>query len=280
MKKIFTLAVFNLGLLSLLAQTEKETNLIADGNELHQEEAYSQAEGEYRKALSLNSINPKAQHNLGNTLYRSKDYDQANQRYFETQKNSLKKEDKHLAFHNMGNGFMQQKDYEKAVEAYKNALRNNPSDEETRYNYALAKELLEKQKQEEEKQDQDQDQDQQDQQDQKDDQENKEDDSEGDKKEKPSDDGEEGDEKEDKKDQEEKDEKGEDDKKKDDPKKPKEDKKEGDQKQPPPPRKPGQISPEQVKSLLEAMNQQEKNVQDKVNAEKVQGVPVKTKKDW
>jgi cytochrome c-type biogenesis protein CcmH/NrfG len=30
-----------------------------------------------------------------------------------------------------------------AVEAYKNALRNDPSDEETRYNYALAKMLKE-----------------------------------------------------------------------------------------------------------------------------------------
>ena len=50
----------------------------------------------------------------------------------------------------MGNGFMQQKMYEKAVEAYKNALRNNPTDDETRYNYALAKELLEKEKQEQE----------------------------------------------------------------------------------------------------------------------------------
>ena len=273
MKKGLTLVFFCFGLLGVLAQVAKETNLIADGNELHQEEAYSKAEAEYRKALSINNINAKAQHNLGNALYRSKDFDQANQRYFETQKNSQTKEEKHLAFHNMGNGFMQQKMYEKAVEAYKNALRNNPTDEETRYNYALAKELLEKQKQEEEQQDQNQD--QQDQQDQQDDQNEKDDDSEGDKEEKPSDDGQEGDEKEDKKDQEEKDEKG-----KDDPKKPKDDKKEGDQKQQPPPRKPGQISPEQVKSLLEAMNQQEKNVQDKVNAEKVQGVPVKTKKDW
>ena len=43
-----------------------------------------------------------------------------------------------------------------------------------------------------------------------------------------------------------------------------------DKQQPPqnPKRKPGQISPEQVKSLLEAMNQQEKKVQDKVNAKK------------
>ena len=59
--------------------------------------------------------------------------------------------------------------------------------------------------------------------------------------------------------------------------------KEGDsdkKKQPPPKPKPGQISPEQVKSLLEAMNNQEKGVQEKVNVQKVKGVPVKTKKDW
>lgn len=51
----------------------------------------------------------------------------------------------------------------KAVEAYKNALRNNPADEETRYNYALAKELLENEKPpEEQEQDDKKDQDQQD----------------------------------------------------------------------------------------------------------------------
>lgn len=283
MKKHFILSLgVLLSTVQLFAQGEKETNLIADGNQVYQDEAYPEAEAAYRKALSINSVNTKAQHNIGNTLYRSKDFDQANQRYFQTQKNSLNKAEKHLAFHNMGNGYMQKKDYEKAVEAYKNALRNNPTDDETRYNYALAKELLEKQKQEEEENQDQQDQnDQNDQQDQQD-QDDNQDDKEGDQKEKPSDDGEEGDDKENKddqenKDQDEKDDKG---KEKDDPKKPKEDKgNEKDQKKPPP-RKPGQISPEQVKSLLEAMNQQEKNVQDKVNAEKVKGVPVKTKKDW
>ena len=49
---------------------------------------------------------------------------------------------------------MKQKDYAKAVEAYKNALRNNPEDEETRYNYALAKELLEKEQEQQQNQDQ------------------------------------------------------------------------------------------------------------------------------
>ncbi|MGB1634728.1 MAG: hypothetical protein ACPHBP_06355, partial [Flavobacteriaceae bacterium] len=46
-----------------------------------------------------------------------------------------------------------------------------------------------------------------------------------------------------------------------------------------PPRK-GQLSPQQVQNLLEAMNNQEKKVQDKVNAKKVKGVPVRAKKDW
>ncbi|KAF5410701.1 MAG: hypothetical protein C5S43_04410 [Candidatus Methanocomedens sp.] len=40
---------------------------------------------------------------------------------------------------------MNEKKYQEAVEAYKNALRSNPKDEETRYNLALAKEMLEDQ---------------------------------------------------------------------------------------------------------------------------------------
>ena len=48
------------------------------------------------------------------------------------------------------------------------------------------------------------------------------------------------------------------------------------------PQKPKQteLSPEQVKSLLEAMNNQEKEVQDKVNAEKIKGTPIRGRKDW
>ena len=49
--------------------------------------------------------------------------------------------------------------------------------------------------------------------------------------------------------------------------------------QPPPPRE-GQLSPQQVQSLLEAMNNQEKDVQKKINAEKINATPVRRKKDW
>ena len=61
----------------------------------------------------------------------------------------------------MGVIFHSQKDNAKAVEAYKESLRNNPKDDETRYNLALAQKQLQDQQQ---NQDQNQDQDKQDQQ--------------------------------------------------------------------------------------------------------------------
>ena len=97
-----------------------------------------------------------ALYNLGNTHFKDKKYDEASQRFFQTQKFASSKETKHRAFHNMGNVYMQKKEYQKAVEAYKNALRNNSKDDETRYNYALAKELLENEKPPEEQEKDDQ----------------------------------------------------------------------------------------------------------------------------
>ena len=42
----------------------------------------------------------------------------------------------------------------------------------------------------------------------------------------------------------------------------------------------GKLSPQQVKNLLESMNNQEKKVQDKINAKKQKGVKIKSEKDW
>ena len=269
------LYIFVIGALSFIQAQEGEIiNHIYDGNSELEEGALIAAEKSYRKALSLAPEKSTALHNLGNTHFLAEQYEEASQRFFQTQKFSSSKEEKHRAFHNMGNVFMKKKEYQKAVEAYKNALRNNPSDDETRYNYALAKELLKNEKAPEE-------QEQEDKKDQKD-QKDKEQDEEQDK-----------DQKDQKGDQENKDEQ--DPNKEGDQGNNKEDgepKNEGDQtkkekdKQNKPPEKnkqasnEGQLSPQQVQSLLEAMNNQEKKVQDKVNAKKVKGVPVRGKKDW
>ena len=118
-------------------------NLVFNGNKESMKQNFTKAEVEYRKAISKNEIQNKASHNLGNLLFENKNYDEAIQEYFKTQKNSQIDLEKHSAFHNLGNSYMKKKDYAQAVEAYKNALRNNSEDDETRYNYALAKKFLE-----------------------------------------------------------------------------------------------------------------------------------------
>jgi len=260
--------------MSLMAQEGKVINHIYDGNEQASAELYNEAEMDYRRALSKAPENPEALYNLGNTHFQEQDFDEAKQRFFQTQKFTENKSSKHHAFHNLGNVFMKQKDYAKAVEAYKNALRNNPEDEETRYNYALAKELLEKEQDQQQNQDQNDQQDQKDQEDQQDqqDQDNKDENKEGDKDKDPAkededkegDEGEDGEDQKDKGDQEKQTQPEQGDSEKEQPSKPQQ----------------TELSPDQVKSLLEAMSNQEKKVQDKVNAEKVQGTPLRGQKDW
>lgn len=267
-KQIFFLTAYIIGVLTLTAQEGEVINHIFDGNQQAESKKFNEAEMAYRRALSKAPEKPEALYNLGNTHFEEQDFDEAKQRYFQTQKFTENKFSKQQAFHNLGNVFMKQKDYAKAVEAYKNALRNNPEDEETRYNYALAKELLKK---EQDQQNQDQ-QDQQNEDEQKNKDQNQDQNKEGDK---DKDSGQDNDEEQG--DQGDKDE----DKKEEGDQKKENQPQQGDQEkeQPAQPRK-TELSPEQVKSLLEAMSNQEKKVQDKVNAEKVQGIPVRGQKDW
>ena len=262
---LFVLITFKFG----ISQTGEVTNHIYEGNKKAKTEAYVEAEKSYRKAISLAPEKPEALYNLGNTHFLDEKYDEASQRFFQSQKFAKTKESKHRAFHNMGNVYMQKKEYQNAVDAYKNALRNDPSDEETRYNYALAKELLEKDKPPEE---QEQDQDKKDQE-KKEDQSEKEEDkgNQDQKNEDPKDNGDDGQDS-----NKENEPKNEGDQKKDKNTDRKQEKPE-DKKQMP---RQGQLSPQQVQSLLEAMNNQEEKVQDKINAKKLKGVPIKEEKDW
>lgn len=265
------------GFISSYAQSGVIDNHIYEGNENWKASQFQSAESEYRKAIALDGNNTKAYYNLGNTHYRDSAYDEATQRYIQTQKLAGNRNERHAAFHNLGNVMIQKKAYEKAVEAYKNALRNNPADEQTRYNYALAKKMLEQEQQQQQQNQDQQDQDKQQNQDNKD-QQDQQKDSEGEGDEKKEESDQDSDEGKDGKDQE-------DSKSKEDQKgKPKDqdpdDKQQDKDPKKPPQRPKGQMSPEQIKQLLEAMNNQEKQVQDKVNAKKVKGVPVQGKKDW
>ncbi|WP_418512554.1 tetratricopeptide repeat protein [Corallibacter sp.] len=278
MKYLFTIILTFVTIVSFSQEKEeqelqamqKANDYVCQGNEKANSEDYIAAEMDYRKAISSQETNVAGAYNLGTSYYKKGNLDEALYRLTQAAKNATNKENKHKAYHNIGNILMQNKKCKEAVEAYKNALRNNPSDEETRYNLGLAKECA---KQQEDQQDQNQDQNE----DQENKDENKDQEDQKDK---------EGDNKEDNKDEGDQDKKdGED--QEDDKGEPKDNKqdqgKEGDnekKEQQKPQQQPGQLSPQQIKNLLEAMNNQEEKVQEKINAEKQKGVKVQTDKDW
>lgn len=251
----------------------KAKDLVYDANTLLENKDYVSAEMEYRKAISEQKNNVAGAYNLAHSYYTKGNYDESLFRNQEAANNATSKEEKHRAFHNIGNILMKNEKCKEAVDAFKNALRNNPNDEETRYNFALAKDCAEQQDQDGGGDDNKEDEDKKDQKDK---------DKEQDKKDQEK--------KEDQKDKDNKDEKGEDDKKKGDDEKdedgkPKDDKKDdgkGDKEKPQqqPKPQPGKMSPQQIKNILEAMNNQEQKVQEKINAEKTKGAKVRTEKDW
>jgi tetratricopeptide (TPR) repeat protein len=245
----------------------ESTNLTWEGNKSLSENDFVAAEVDYRKAISKSTENNAAPYNLGNAYYNKETYGEAFGRFKQAGELANEKPDKHKAYHNMGNVFMKQKQYEKAVEAYKEALRNNPKDEETRYNLALAKELLKKEQDEQDKNEDNKDQKDNKDQDQKNEGDNKEEEDNKDE----GDEGDKGDEK--KEDNKE----GEGDKKEEDKKQPEQGDKPEEQKQQP---RPNQLSKQQIQNLLEAMQNEEKKVQEKIDAKKVKGAKVKNEKDW
>ena len=249
------------------ALTESK-NLTWEANRQLSEDKFVEAEKDYRRAISKSDKNVAAPFNLGNAYYNQETYSEAFGRFKQAGELAEAKPEKHKAYHNMGNVFMKRKEYEKAVEAYKEALRNNPNDEETRYNLALAKEMLKKQ-QDEQKQN-DENKDNKDQQDEKDEQDKNQDQKEdGDEK------NEEGD-KNDDQNKDQGDEKKEENNEGEGEQKEEQEKKPEEQQAP----KPTQLSKQQIQNLLEAMQNEEKKVQEKIDAQKVKGVKVKNEKDW
>ncbi len=260
--------------------------LVANGQRLEVEKlnnsgidkiiAPSKAEQLFRRASAIDTTYAEAPYNLGTTLYQENYIEEAFGHLKEAANRSSQPDLSHKAFHNIGNVYMQKEEYDNAIEAYKQALRNDPTDEETRYNLALAKK-----KKEEQQQEQNQDQDQQDQQDQQENEENEENEEnkENDQEDK---EGDQGDSKE--KEKESEDEKG------DGSEKEEQKKGQGDQKQEQGKRpedkqpqgnpKPQELSKQQIENLLQALQNEENKVQEKMNAKKVQGRKLKVEKDW
>ena len=233
MKKFYILSMLLLaGTAHGLAQEKTDRDYLRSGNKLYNDSLFIKAEVDYRKALELNPKSTDAMFNLGNTLLMQQKAKEAMEQYESVSKIEKDKEKLAQIYHNMGVILQSSKQLPQCIEAYKESLRNNPKDDETRYNLALAQKQLKDQQQDQQNQDQ-----QQQQQEQKEDKQDQ------------------------NKDQQEQDQK---------------DQQQNQQQQQ---QNKNEMSKENAQQLLNAVMQDEKNVQDKVKKQiQIQGK--KLEKDW
>ncbi len=123
---------------SMTAMAQTDRDYIRRGNRLMRDSVYDKAQVEYQKAIEKDNTNPISHFNLGNALlYQNKAEDAMKE--YETAAR-LEKDKTRLAqiYHNMGVVLQSAKQFDKAVACYRNSLRNDPTNDETRYNYALS----------------------------------------------------------------------------------------------------------------------------------------------
>jgi len=147
MKRVSLFVLFIVALSVSLQAQEKGRNDIRKGNKLYEENKYNDAEISYRKAAEKNAESVKAAFNIGDALYKQKNYKEAAKQFNSLAQMDLDRETKAKVYHNLGNAFLKDKQLKESIEAYENALRNNSKDMDTKYNLAYAQKLLKKQQQ-------------------------------------------------------------------------------------------------------------------------------------
>ena len=170
-KKIFLFIALLCSTLFASAQTMTENDHIRRGCKLYTDSLFEKAEIEFRKALEVNPKSTDAMFNLGNALFNQIPQSQekgkeAMEQYTTAAKLETDKSKLALINHNLGVLLYMAQQYSQSVEAYKEALRNDPSDHETRYNLAKAMHMLKNQEQQQDQQQENQEQQDQQKQDQ------------------------------------------------------------------------------------------------------------------
>ena len=233
-----------LAFVSLAASAQAERKYIRQGNKEYGEERFDESEILYRRALEKDQESFAGEFNLGNALYKQEKYEDAARNLSKMAESEEDARKLSYLYHNLGNSLLQSQKLEESIEAYKNALRNNPMDDETRHNLAFAQRMLQQQQEQQQQQDQNQDQDQdQDQQDQ------------------------------DQQDQQDQDQQDQD---QDQQNQDREEQNQDQQQQ----QQPQQISREDAERMLQALQQDEQKLQEKLQKEKARASRVRVLKDW
>jgi len=234
------------------AWAQYERRYIRQGNELYAEGKYDESMAKYYEALDKNSKMTEGVFNIGDTHYEQENYEQAIRQFEMAAQLAEDPNTKAQAYHNLGNALLKSQKLPESIESYKNALRHNPNDLDTKHNLLYAQRL--------QKQQQQQQQNQQNQEQQKDKEQQQQ--------------------QQDKKDQQNQQQRQQEKKEEQEQQAQREKQKEEQAQQQQQPR-PQQLSKEEAERLLEALMQEEKNVQEKLQRLKAKpGQRKNIEKDW
>lgn len=252
---LITALILLLPISAALAQSEKKS--IRRGNRAYSKDDFVESEVQYRKALESNDHSIKGSYNLAASLYKQNKFEEAAEMGASVNSMGLKSQQQADALYNRANALFKQQKFKECADLYKQAVKLNPDDMQARYNLSEALRKL----QQHQKQDKGGDKNEQDNQDNKQNQ-DKQDDQNQDKN------------KDQNKDDQKNQDNNKDDQNKDQDKQ--DDQRDGNQQQPQQPK----ISKEDAERMLNAIQQNDKDIQDRVNAQRQKAAKVKPLKNW
>ena len=143
MKRLMILILALVSAVTVSAQTDRKE--VRAGNKAFRKGDFRKSEIDYRRAVLKDSLSVAAQYNLASSLYRQDDYEGAQKALSsiaETLSGIEAAETKADFYFNQGDVALAQKDYASAVKSFRQSLLLRPDDMDAKENYIYAKEML------------------------------------------------------------------------------------------------------------------------------------------
>lgn len=134
--------VISLALFSPALFAQSTRSYVNKGVDLYKEGKASDSEVEFKKGLEKSPNNFQANFNLGDSYYKEQNYPDALKAYSSALSKTNDKLLKAKVYHNIGNALLQSKKYKESVGAYANSLKLNPNDQDTKYNLSYALSMM------------------------------------------------------------------------------------------------------------------------------------------
>lgn len=143
MKRLMILILALASAVTVSAQTDRKE--VRAGNKAFRKGDFRKSEIDYRKAVLKDSLSVAAQYNLASALYRQDDYEGAQKALSsiaETVSGIETAGTKADFYFNQGDVALAKKDYASAVKSFRQSLLLRPDDMDAKENYIYAKEML------------------------------------------------------------------------------------------------------------------------------------------